>query len=69
MCSGIRLEGWLRWFAHPTVVLCAGAGAVPCFCSQPPVVAPGSSEVAVRLFSLLFCPEFSPTSYMHSSYF
>ena len=24
MCPGVRLQGWLRWFAHPFVVLSAG---------------------------------------------
>ena len=58
-CSGVRLEGCLRrWCVQ-------GAGAVPCFCSQPPVFAPGSSEVAMRLFSLLYlwsriCPNCLP---------
>ena len=24
VCPGVRLAGWLRWSAHPFVVLCAG---------------------------------------------
>ena len=41
VCPGVRLEGWLRWSAHPSVGLCAGAMhntllliPIPTFCSQ-----------------------------------
>lgn len=40
MSRGVRLEEWLRWFAHPFVVLSAG-------CMHSTVFAPGSSEMAV----------------------
>ena len=35
MCSGVGLDGWFRWFAHPFGGgVCGGACAVPCFCFQ-----------------------------------
>lgn len=48
----------LRWCWVP------GACALPCFCSQPPVFAPGSSTAAVRFFWSLciICPEFDLTA-------
>ena len=39
---GVRLEGWLRWFAQHFVVLCAGGHA------QYSAFAPGFSKVAVQ---------------------
>lgn len=43
--AGVRLEGWLRWSAHPMVVL--GAGGLPCFCSR-------SSQVAFGFLVFLY---------------
>ena len=35
MCPGIRLEGWLRWFAHPSVGgTCRGASEYPAFAAD-----------------------------------
>ena len=40
LCRGVRLEGWLRCFAHPLGgIICRGACAVPCFCFQHPAFA------------------------------
>ena len=47
MCPGLRLEGWLRCFAHPY-----GGGECKGH-AQYPAFAPGSSEVAVVLFGPL----------------
>ena len=44
MCPGVELEGWLRWFAHPCVVLSAGGLA------QYSPFAPGSSEAEGGLY-------------------
>ena len=44
MCPGVELEGWLRWFAHPFVVLSAGGLA------QYSPFAPGSSEAEGGLY-------------------
>ena len=44
VCPEVRLEGWLRWCYMQE------AWIVPCFCSQHPVFAPGSSKVEVGLF-------------------
>ena len=54
MCPGVRPGGvqWLRWFAQPLVVLCAGACSVPHFCSQTPAFALGSLQVAPGFSSL-----------------
>ena len=46
-CPGVRLEGWLRWFAH-TLGGVVGEGAD----RQYPAFAPGSSEVEVGFFYL-----------------
>lgn len=43
--AGVRLEGWLRWSAHPTVVL--GQGTYPAF-------APRSSQVAFGFLFFLY---------------
>ena len=57
---GVLPEEWLRWSAHPLVVVCAGACAVPCFCFPHPAFALGSSEVAVEFldffFNIFSCP-------------
>ena len=48
---GVGPEGWLRCFAHPFGdVACREMCAVPCFWSQYPAVAPGSSKVEVGFF-------------------
>ena len=54
--AGVRLEGWLRWSAHPVVVL--GAGGIPCFCSQ--VFTSG-----IWVFGLFVScyPEFAPVAH------
>ena len=57
MCPGVRLEGWLRCFAHRLGgVVCRGYARDPAF-------APGSSDLAVGVFGsfCVFCPEFAPT--------
>ena len=43
MCPGVRLEGWLRCFAHPF-------GGVVCRVLQHPIFPHHSSEVAVGFF-------------------
>ena len=61
---GVRLEGWLRWFAQHFVVLCAGGMlstllllSGPCFCSR---ILSGSWV----FFGLcIFCPEFVPIAH------
>ena len=55
--SGVRLEGWLRWFPHPL------GGAVCRGHAQGPAFASGSSKVATGFFGLFvsFGPEFAPT--------
>ena len=45
MCLGLRLEGWLRWLAHPF-------GGVECRGMLNPPLAPCSSEVAIGFFGL-----------------
>ena len=65
VCSRVRLEGWLRWFAHPLAgVLCRGHAQYPAF-------APGSSKVAVGFFwsFSMFCPEFTLTVHTHSYFY
>ena len=47
----VRLEGWLRWFAHPFGDVCRGHEPYPVF-------APDSSNLAVGLF--LFVCFFGP---------
>ena len=55
VCSGIGLEGWLRWFTHPFGgIVCRGHVQYPAF-------PPDSLEVAIGFWSLLgmhacFCP-------------
>lgn len=45
MCSGVRLEKWFRWFAHPlSGTIYSRPYTVPCFCSQSPTIGPGSSK-------------------------
>ena len=53
VCPGVRPEGWVRLFSHPSGGVVQRVCTVPCFCSQHPVFAPGSAEVAVGLLS--FC--------------
>ena len=59
VCPEVRLEGWLRWCYMQE------ACTVPCFCSQHPVFAPGSSKVEVGLFWSLYLlgAEFAPTAH------
>ena len=47
----VRLEGWLRWFAHLSGAVCRGHVQYPAF-------ALGSSEVTVEFLGLL-CSEFA----------
>lgn len=51
MCSGLRLEGWLMWFAYPFVVL-SGVGHAqnPAFSPNTQIFALGSSEIAFGCF-------------------
>ena len=55
VCPGVRLEGWLRWFAYP---LGGGVCRGPCpgtlLLLPTPCFAPGSSEVTVGFFGLSF---------------
>ena len=51
--SGIRLEEWLRWFAHPSGGLNTGVMLNTLILLKYPVLAPGSSEVAVGFFGLV----------------
>ena len=62
-CPGVRLEGWLRWFAHTLggVVGEGGRQAVPCFCSW---LFQSGSWVFLSL--CIFCPEFVPTVHARS---
>ena len=72
VCPGVGPEGWLRRFAHALGgVVCRGHGTVPCFCSQHPVFAPGSSEVAVGIFGLFvsFGSRICPSCPMHTVIF
>ena len=44
MCSGVRADGWLRWFAHPLGgVVCRGHAQYPAFAAD-------SSKVAFGVF-------------------
>ena len=52
VCSGVRLEKWFRWFAHPlSGAIYSRPCTVPCFCSQSPAIGPGSSKW--QFFSLI----------------
>ena len=53
VCSEVRLEGWLRCFVRPPVVLIAGSMPVPCCCS-------GLFKSGIWVFWSLcvFCSEF-----------
>ena len=57
MCPRVRLEGWLRCFAHPFGGIMQGALVVPCFCS-----------LFFGLF-VSFCSLFTPTVPVCSSIF
>lgn len=58
-----QARGWLRWFAHLSVMLSAGGIAVVCFCSDTQVFAPSFSEMTVGFFGLYHLgPEFAPTA-------
>ena len=53
----VRLEGWLRWFAHPFGDVCRWHEPYPVF-------APNSSNLAVGLFFV--CVFFAPTVQTYS---
>ena len=50
--AGVRLEGWLRWSAHPMVVL--GQGTYPAFASRSSQVAFGFCFFCILLSRI--CP-------------
>ena len=53
VCPGLRPEGWLRCFAHPSGGgVCRGQAHYLCFCPRHPIFAPGSSKLAVGFFGL-----------------
>ena len=66
VCPGVRLEGWLRWFAHPLGGgMCRGPCPstllllpTPCFCSR---LFRSDSWVFWSLF--FFGPEFAPAAH------
>ena len=69
MCPGFALEGWLRWFAHPLLLLCAeGRAQDPTFVPNTQFFAPSNSEMAVGCFFvfLSFGPEFTPAVHARS---
>ena len=72
ICPRIGSEGWLRCFApHSGGVGCRGACSVPCFCSQHPLLALGSSEVEVGIWGLFasFVQSLPPTGHECSYWF
>ena len=55
VCGGVGLEGQLRWFAYPlSCTEYRGYVRFPAFGLNIQFFAPGSSEVAVGFFSLLY---------------
>ena len=67
MCPGIRLEGWLRWFAHPSVGgVCRGASEYPAFAADTHSCCYLVAQSCLTLFDPLVCsmPGFPDLHYL-----
>ena len=76
MDPGIMQEGWLRWFAHPSVMVQWGMQQYPALAPNTQVFAPGSSEMVPGCYlGFLFCLFFifrsriCPNCGMHTAIF
>ena len=70
ICPGVGPQGWLRCFAHPFGMLCAGSMHI-FFCFRIPAFAPCSLEMAVEIFwsFCVFCQKFALTAIAHSYFY
>ena len=69
MWPGVGMEGWLRWFAHPFVVLsAAGREQLQAFAPNTQFLLPALQKWQLGFFCLLYLlgPEFAPTGNAHS---
>ena len=74
MCPGVRLEGWLRWFAHHFVIFSAGKCAITCFTpSSYSLSALQNWQGVMYIYIYIYIGlefalglEFTPTEHAHS---
>ena len=72
MCRGVRLEGWLRGFAHPSVgVECRGHAQYPAFAPDTQFLLPALQKWQLGFLVSLYLlgTEFAPTVCRHAVIF